>query len=78
MPGSTLTKSPTFTTLTSESGNWSLQTLATTEPCGYTIVVQASDNTIVDSGSVGWYHARLHRPVPATRRVTADPATRCV
>ncbi len=54
MPGSTLTKVPTFTSLTSESGTWSLQTLPTTEPCGYTIVAQASDNTIVNSGFVGW------------------------
>ena len=55
MPGATLTKVPATSTPTSEAGTWSLQTLATTQPCGYTIVVTAVDNTIVDSAVVGWF-----------------------
>lgn len=55
MPGATITKSVSATTLTSENGTWKLQTLATTEPCGYVMVVAAWDNTIVNSGVVGWY-----------------------
>ena len=54
MPGSTLTKTVITRTATSETGTWTLQTLATTEPCGYTITAAATDNTIVDSGYVGW------------------------
>jgi hypothetical protein len=54
MPGATLAKTPTVTTLTSESGTWSLQTLNTTTPCGYTIVATAADNAIVNSGFIGW------------------------
>ena len=30
-------------------------TLPTTEPCGYTITADAVDNTIVDSGGIGWH-----------------------
>ena len=37
-----------------ESGTWSLQTEPTTEPCGYVIVVTAADNTIVNSGFIGF------------------------
>jgi hypothetical protein len=55
MPGATLTQSPTTVTLTTQSGKWSLQTLPTTEPCGYTIGADAVDNTIVDSGGIGWH-----------------------
>jgi hypothetical protein len=54
MPGATLTQTTTLKTLTSQSGKWTLQTLASTEPCGYTITAVAADNTIVNSGYVGW------------------------
>lgn len=54
MPGATLTQTLLTSSLTSESGTWSLQTLTTTEPCGYTITAEAVDNTIVDSGTIGW------------------------
>ena len=54
MPGATLTQSVGSQTLTTESGTWTLQTLASTEPCGYVMVATASDNTIVDSGYVGF------------------------
>ena len=37
-----------------ETGTWTLQTLNDTEPCGYVMVATASDNTIVDSGFVGF------------------------
>ena len=53
MPGSTLSQAGTKT-LTTETGTWQLQTLATTQPCGYTIVATATDNTIVNSGFVGF------------------------
>jgi DNA uptake protein ComE-like DNA-binding protein len=55
MPGTTMTKTPVTVTPTFESGQWSLQTLATTTPCGYVIDAVASDRTIVNSGSVGWH-----------------------
>jgi hypothetical protein len=53
-PGVVVQKVPgtVVTTPTSESGDWRLQTVATTEPCGYTIVVEAVDKTI--NGSGGW------------------------
>ncbi len=54
MPGTTLSQTSTLKTLKSETGKWALQTLASTEPCGYTIRAVASDNTIVDSEYVGW------------------------
>jgi hypothetical protein len=54
MPGSVLTQLVGTKTLTSESGTWSLATLATTEPCGYVMIATASDNTIVNSGFVGF------------------------
>jgi hypothetical protein len=54
MPGAVLTQSIATETLTTESGTWSLQTLVTTEPCGYVMVATAADNTIVDSGFIGW------------------------
>lgn len=54
MPGATITKTVSAKTLTAESGTWALQTLATTEPCGYVMVVTASDNTIVNSGFTGF------------------------
>jgi hypothetical protein len=54
MPGATLTQMITTETLTFESGTWRLQTLSTTTPCGYTISATASDNTIVNSGFIGW------------------------
>ena len=41
-------------TLVEEDGTWSLQTLATTEPCGYVVIATATDNTIVNSGFVGF------------------------
>jgi hypothetical protein len=45
-------------TLTTETGTWSLQTLPTTEPCGYVMVATATDNTIVDSDYIGlWAQA---------------------
>jgi hypothetical protein len=52
----TLSQTVTSKTLTSESGSWTWQTLKTTEPCGYTIVATAVDNTIVDSGRIGWWN----------------------
>jgi hypothetical protein len=55
MPGATLTQVLTSASLTSQSGTWSLETLSTTEPCGYTITADAVDNTIVDSGTIGWH-----------------------
>jgi hypothetical protein len=55
MPGATLTQLLTSASLTSQSGTWSLETLSTTEPCGYTITADAVDNTIVDSGTIGWH-----------------------
>ena len=55
MPGATLSQTIASKTLTTESGTWSLQTLPTTTPCGYTITATAVDNTIVDSGTVGWH-----------------------
>jgi hypothetical protein len=54
MPGATITQTVGSSTLTTQSGTWSLQTLATTEPCGYVMVVSAWDNTIVDSGYIGF------------------------
>ena len=54
MPGAVLTQSIATETLIAESGTWSLQTLVTTEPCGYVMVATAADNTIVDSGFIGW------------------------
>ena len=54
MPGATLTQTVGTKTLTSESGTFSLQTLATTTPCGYTIIATAVDNTIVNSGFIGF------------------------
>lgn len=54
MPGATLSQTTSLKTLTSESGGWKLQTLASTDPCGYTIRALAADNTIVDSEYVGW------------------------
>ena len=39
---------------TSQSGTWSLTTLATTPPCGYVVRLDAADRTIVDSAWVGW------------------------
>jgi hypothetical protein len=53
MPGATITQTVGSKTLTTEAGAWSLQTLATTEPCGYVMVATAIDNTIVGSGYVG-------------------------
>ncbi len=41
-------------TLVEENGTWSLQTLATTEPCGYVMIATATDNTIVNSGFIGF------------------------
>ena len=55
MPGATLTQTLSTASLTSQSGTWSLETLASTEPCGYTITADAVDNTIVDSGGIGWH-----------------------
>ncbi len=55
MPGATLTQALTTSSLTSQSGTWTLVTLTTTEPCGYTITADAADNTIVDSGYIGWH-----------------------
>ena len=49
------TVGPPPKTLVAESGTWSLQTEPTTEPCGYVIIVTASDNTIVNSGYIGLY-----------------------
>jgi len=49
------TVGPPPKTLVHEQGSWSLQTEPTTEPCGYVIIVTASDNTIVDSGYIGLY-----------------------
>ena len=54
MPGATLTKTAVTKTLLTETGTWSLQTIATTEPCGYVMVATASDNTIVGSGFIGF------------------------
>jgi hypothetical protein len=54
MPGATLTQTISSKTLTSQLGAWTLQTLASTDPCGYTIRAIAGDNTIVNSGYVGW------------------------
>ena len=54
MPGAALTQVTTTKTLTFESGTWSLATLTTTEPCGYVMVATAADNTIVNSGFVGF------------------------
>lgn len=54
IPGSTMSQTITSQTLTSESGGFTLTTLTSTEPCGYTIVATAVDNTIVDSGTIGW------------------------
>jgi hypothetical protein len=65
MPGVTFPSPPvtlpTYSTLTTgtsttwiTSGQWNLQTLLTTTPCGYVIEAIASDNTIVDSGGIGW------------------------
>jgi hypothetical protein len=55
MPGATLTQTQSSSTLLTLTGTWTLQTLETTEPCGYVMVATASDNTIVDSGYIGWY-----------------------
>jgi hypothetical protein len=46
-------QSVTAETLTAQTGGWSLQTLPTTEPCGYVIVATATDNTIVNSDYIG-------------------------
>jgi hypothetical protein len=54
MPGATLTQVVTAQTLLDETGTWSLQTLPSTEPCGYVMVATASDNTIVGSGRIGF------------------------
>jgi hypothetical protein len=54
MPGAKLSQTTSFKTLTSQSGKWELQTLDSTDPCGYTIRALAADNTIVDSEYVGW------------------------
>ena len=54
MPGATLTQVVLTKTLVTETGTWTLQTLKDTEPCGYVMVATASDNTIVDSGFVGF------------------------
>lgn len=48
------TVAPGGKTLTTENGTWTLQTLATTEPCGYVMILTAWDNTIVDSGYIGF------------------------
>jgi hypothetical protein len=53
-PNVTPVKTVVSKTLVTESGTWSLQTEPTTEPCGYVIVVTATDNTIVDSGFIGF------------------------
>jgi hypothetical protein len=53
-PNVTPVKTVGSKTLVAESGTWSLQTDPTTEPCGYVIVVTAADNTIVNSGTVGF------------------------
>lgn len=37
-----------------QSGTWKLATEAQTPPCGYVIRAVAADNTIVDSGYIGW------------------------
>jgi hypothetical protein len=55
MPGATLSQALSTATLTSQSGTWELDTLTTTDPCGYTITADAVDNTIVDSGGIGWH-----------------------
>src|SRR5215469_16397143 len=55
IPGETITKAAGIKTLTTESGTWTLQTPATTEPCGYVMVATARDNTIVGSGYIGLY-----------------------
>jgi hypothetical protein len=69
MPGATLTATSSAKTRTTETGNWSLQTLTTTEPCGYTITATAVDNTIVNSGSIGLetqaFQGLCLRPLPA-------------
>ncbi len=57
MKGSKLTKTPVLETLTEERGTWELETSTESAPCGYTIVVRAWDNTIVDSGTIGWSNA---------------------
>jgi hypothetical protein len=54
IPGATLTQTLVTETLLTQTGTWTLQTLATTEPCGYVMVATASDNTIVNSGFVGF------------------------
>lgn len=53
-PGVVPVKTPVSKTLLAESGTWSLQTEPTTEPCGYVIIVTAADNTIVNSGYIGF------------------------
>jgi len=53
-PSVTPVKTVGSKTLVAENGTWSLQTDPTTEPCGYVIVVTAADNTIVNSGTVGF------------------------
>jgi hypothetical protein len=45
---------PSISTLTEQAGTWQLATETQTPPCGYVIRAVAADNTIVDSGHVGW------------------------
>lgn len=54
IPGATITKTVAVKTLTSESGTWTLQIPTTAEPCGYVMVLNAWDNTIVNSGVIGF------------------------
>ena len=42
------------TTLVSESGTWELKTDPATQPCGYVLIATAVDNTIVNSGFIGF------------------------
>jgi hypothetical protein len=55
MPGASLSQLLGSSSLTSQSGTWTLVTLDTTDPCGYKITADAVDNTIVDSGYIGWH-----------------------
>jgi len=55
MTGATLTKQVgPGKTLTFETGTWILQTAEDSQPCGYVMIITASDNTIVDSGFIGF------------------------
>jgi len=51
--GGLFTLTPVISTLTTQSGTWSLDTTGLS-PCGYVVRLDGYDRTIVNSGWVGW------------------------